>query len=78
MLRQDVVDAVARGQFHIFPVETIDEGIELLTGVEAGERDENGEYPYGTVNHIVHHRLREMARKQIELAQGVPVGALNV
>jgi hypothetical protein len=50
-------------------VETIDEGIELLTGVEAGERGEDGDYPSGTVNHRVQRRLKEMAKKQIELAQ---------
>jgi lon-related putative ATP-dependent protease len=69
MLRQDVVDAVSRGEFHIYPVETIDEGIELLTGIEAGERDKDGDYPYDTVNHRVQRRLKEMAKRQIELAQ---------
>lgn len=71
MLRQDVVDAASLGQFHIYPVETIDEGIELLTGVEAGERGDDGDYPYDTVNHRVQRRLKEMARRQIELAQAV-------
>jgi predicted ATP-dependent protease len=75
MLRQDVVDAVSRGEFHIYPVETIDEGIELLTGIEAGERGEDGGYPYGTVNHRVQRRLKEMATKQIELAQAAVSGA---
>jgi lon-related putative ATP-dependent protease len=74
MLRQDVVDAVSRGEFHIYPVETIDQGIELLTGIEAGERDEAGDYPYGTVNHRIQRRLREMAKKQIELAQATLKG----
>jgi lon-related putative ATP-dependent protease len=69
MLRQDVVDAVSRGQFHIYPVRTIDEGIELLTGVTAGERDEDGSYPFGTVNHLVQIRLKKMATKQFELSQ---------
>ena len=69
MLRQDVVDSVSRSEFHIYPVETIDEGIELLTGVEAGERGDDGDYPSGTVNHRVQRRLKEMAKKQIELAQ---------
>ena len=45
MLRQDVVDAVSLGRFHIYPVETVDEGIELLTGIEAGERGEDGQLP---------------------------------
>jgi predicted ATP-dependent protease len=69
MLRQDVVNAVAAGQFHVYPVEIIDQGIELLTGLEAGERNEEGDYPYGTVNHLVQHRLHEMTTKQIELGQ---------
>jgi predicted ATP-dependent protease len=71
MLRQEDVDAVSRGELHIYPVETIDEGIELLTGIEAGERGEDGDYPHGTVNHRVHRRLKEMAKKQIELAQAM-------
>jgi lon-related putative ATP-dependent protease len=69
MLRLDVVDAVAAGRFHVYPVQTIDQGIELLTGLEAGERNEEGDYPYGTVNHLVQHRLHEMTKKQIELGQ---------
>ena len=73
MLRRDVVEAVEGKQFHIYPVETIDEGIELLTGVEAGQRDANGEYPEGSVNGRVQKRLRDMARKQIEFAQAVLV-----
>jgi lon-related putative ATP-dependent protease len=69
MLRQDVVDAVSGGKFHIYPVETIDQGIELLTGIAAGERNEDGDYPHGTVNHLVQRRLRDMAKRQIELSQ---------
>ena len=57
--------------------ETIDQGIELLTGIESGERDAGGQYPYGTVNHLVQRRLREMAVKQIELAQASLVKANN-
>ncbi len=75
MLRQDVIDAVSRGQFHIYPVETIDQGIELLTGVEAGEPNPEGHYPDGTVNHSVQHRLYEMAKKQIEMGQSGPAKA---
>jgi predicted ATP-dependent protease len=64
MLRQDVVDAVKEGAFHIYPVETVDQGIEVLTGVEAGERDEEGNYPEGTVNYRVAKRLAELAEKR--------------
>ncbi|WP_374689189.1 S16 family serine protease, partial [Promineifilum sp.] len=61
MLRQDVVDAVAAGQFHIWTVTTIDEGLELLTGMPAGAQDENGDYPENTVHAAVRNRLRELA-----------------
>ena len=47
MLREDVVDAVAAGQFHVYPVRTIDEGIALLTGREAGERGPTGPFRKG-------------------------------
>jgi predicted ATP-dependent protease len=63
MLREDVVEAVAAGQFQIYPVHTIDEGIALLTGREAGERDPDGSFPEGSVNGLVQRRLREMAEQ---------------
>jgi len=63
MLREDVVEAVRQGKFHIYPIRTIDEGITVLTGVEAGERQEDGTYPEGTVNHAVQSSLRELATK---------------
>jgi lon-related putative ATP-dependent protease len=62
MLRQDVIDAVAAGQFHIWAIDTIDEGISLLTGLEAGALDENGLYPEGTINRAVADRLAEMVK----------------
>jgi len=64
MLREDVVEAVREGKFHIWPVETIDQGITFLTGVEAGEPQEDGTYPEGTVNQIVAKRLAELAKKE--------------
>jgi lon-related putative ATP-dependent protease len=70
MLRQDVVEAVAEGQFHVYAVETVDQGIEILTGVPAGERDEEGQYPEGSVNARVAQRLRALAEKRREF--GVP------
>jgi predicted ATP-dependent protease len=57
MLRQDVVEAVAAGKFHIYPVETIDQGIEIVTGLLAGERDQAGNYPAGSLNQRVEARL---------------------
>jgi len=61
MLDSEVVGAVARGEFHIYPVSTVDEGMEILTGIEAGRMNRKGEYPEGTVNHAVKKRLHEMA-----------------
>ncbi|MEE9324473.1 MAG: S16 family serine protease, partial [Dehalococcoidia bacterium] len=60
MLREDVVEAVAQGQFHIYAVKTIDEGLEILTDRPAGERKDDGTYPEGTVNYLVDKRLREL------------------
>lgn len=65
MLRRDVLDAVEAGQFHIYAVETIDQGIEILTGVPAGERDRSGKFPDGTVNQRVEARLIELAEKRL-------------
>jgi len=64
MLRQDVVEAVAAGLFQVYPVETIDQGIELLTGVPAGQRDGAGTFPEGSLNQRVEARLRDLAEKQ--------------
>ena len=61
VLRKDVVRAVAEGRFHIWPVRTVDEGIALLTGVPAGEMDDKGGYPEGTVNFLVDRKLRSLA-----------------
>ncbi len=64
MLRQEVVDAAAAGQFHIYAVSTIDEGITLLTGIPAGEADQDGDYPEDTINGRVVARLIELDEKQ--------------
>ena len=61
MLKEEVVEAAKAGKFRIYPVRTIDEGIEVLTGVPAGTRREDGTYEEGTVNYLVDRRLREMA-----------------
>ena len=61
MLRADVVAAAKAGKFHIYPVNTIDEAIELLTGVTAGELNEDGLYPEGSINSRVQLRLQELA-----------------
>jgi predicted ATP-dependent protease len=61
MLRKDVVDAVAAGRFHIYAVSSIDEGIEILTGVPAGERTGDHAYRKGTINYLVENRLKAFA-----------------
>jgi lon-related putative ATP-dependent protease len=63
MLREDVLKAAQDGRFHIYSVKTIDEGIEVLTGMPAGKRQEDGAYPAGTVNYLVNKRLEEYAEK---------------
>ena len=67
MLRQDIFEAAAAGQFRIYPVTTVDEGIELLTGMPAGERNTKGKYPKGTVNFLVEQRLQAMAERRADL-----------
>jgi len=55
------VDAVARGEFHIYPVATIDEGIEILTAIEAGKARDDGSFEEGTVNQLVDQELQRLA-----------------
>ncbi|MBU1291042.1 AAA family ATPase [bacterium] len=63
MLRKDAVEAVKDGKFHIYPVETIDQGIEILTGVKAGNRKDDGTFEKDTVNYLVDKKLAEFAKK---------------
>lgn len=66
MLKEEVRQAVAQGKFHIWAVDTVEEGIEILTGVPAGVRQEDGSYPENSVFALVNQRLQEMAER-IEL-----------
>jgi lon-related putative ATP-dependent protease len=63
MLRDEIVEAVQDGKFHIYAVSSIDEGIALLTGKEAGEKMKDGTYPEGTVNWAVQQKIWELAAK---------------
>ena len=63
MLKEDVVEAVSQGKFHIYPVSTIDEGIEILTGVKAGKRLKNGSFQADSINDRVQRRLITLAKK---------------
>ncbi|MBR4110238.1 MAG: AAA family ATPase [Clostridia bacterium] len=60
-LSDEVIAAVKDGMFHIYPVKTIDEGIEILTGVPAGKKNKNNAYPAGTVNYLVNEKLKKYA-----------------
>ena len=61
MLRPDVVRAVDKGRFHIYAIDCVSEGVEILTGVSAGRRQKDGSYPEGSVFHRVDRRLEELA-----------------
>ena len=60
-LSDEVVEAVKNKKFHIYTVSTIEEGIEILTGVPAGKKDKNGNFPAGTVNYLVYEKLKKYA-----------------
>ncbi len=61
ILARDVKEAVAKGEFHIYAVSTIDEGMEILTGLNAGDRDSNGRFPEKSINCMIEERLKDMA-----------------
>jgi ATP-dependent Lon protease len=68
MLRREVIEAVEQGKFHIYPVKTIDQGIEILTGVKASEKKEDGTFEEGTINYIVDQELQRLAKSWKEFA----------
>ncbi|MCD6473171.1 AAA family ATPase [Candidatus Aerophobetes bacterium] len=67
MLKEEVVEAVKEKKFHIYPISTIDEGMEILTGVKAGERGKDGRFSKGTVSYLVEDKLLYFIKKQEEL-----------
>lgn len=69
MLQSAVIQAVKDKKFHVYPVATVDEGLEILTGIKAGEPDEEGNYPEGTMHYLVEKKLDEMAEKMREHQQ---------
>ena len=77
MLRQDVVAAASEERFRIFPIETVDQGLELLTGLPAGEPGDDGNYPAGTINHRIAARLDAFAAKAAELARNAAITQSN-
>ena len=69
VLSQEVVEAVKNGRFHVYAVSTIEEGLEVLTGVPAGERREDGTYPEGTLNHRVHAAIDRLMERRRALGR---------
>jgi len=61
MLRKDVIEAVQNGLFHVYPIKTIDEGIEILTGVKAGRRKKDGTFEVDTVHYLVDQEMHRLA-----------------
>ena len=62
MLKDEVVEAVRQGRFHLYPVQSIEEAMQILTGLPAGRRSASGRYPTGTLYHLVDQRLAELSR----------------
>ena len=69
MLREDVLEAVENGQFSIYAIDDVDDGIELLTGIPAGKADKRGRFPKGTVNYMVQQSLEEYYRDYVKFAK---------
>jgi hypothetical protein len=69
MLKPQVTEAVAAGQFHVCAVHNVDEGIELLTGIPAGERQPDGSYPAGSLHALVQQRLAGLATRLVEFGE---------
>ena len=61
-LSDEVIDAVKNKKFHVYAISTIEEGIEVLTGVPAGKKDKDGHFPAGTVNRLVYEKLKKYAK----------------
>ncbi|MBM4167080.1 MAG: ATP-dependent protease [Ignavibacteria bacterium] len=68
MLRHDIIDEVANGNFHIYSVNTINDGIELLTGISMGRRNTQGEFPEGTIGYLANRKLVLLSQKHKELS----------
>ena len=69
MLKEEIIEAVENNMFHIYAVDTVDDGIEILTGVPAGVPDKNGNYPKGTVNYMVAKSLDEYYKYYVRYAK---------
>jgi ATP-dependent Lon protease len=70
MLRKDVVEAIEEKKFHIYPVKTIDQGVEILVGARAGKRKKDGTYEQGSVDYLVDKKLRDLAYQMRDFDSG--------
>jgi lon-related putative ATP-dependent protease len=70
MLREDIIESVRKGEFRIYPIEKVEQAIEILTGVQAGKRDKKGDYPSNTVFSLVENMIKEMYEKSRTLRSG--------
>ena len=70
MLKDDVVEAIREGKYHIYPVSTIDEGIKVLTGIKAGQLLEDGTFEPDSINDRVQKRLISLAEKLRDFSKG--------
>ena len=61
-LSDEIIEAVKNKKFHIYAISTIEEGIEILTGVPAGKKDANGHFPAGSINYLVYEKLKKYAK----------------
>ena len=69
MLKKEVIDSITKGQFHIYPVATVEEGIAILTGRPVGTPDEEGNYPEETIYGEVQKKLQNYLEKSMNLKQ---------
>ena len=69
MLREDILAAVDEGKFHIYAIDTVDDGIEILTGMKAGVLGRNDKYPKGTVNYEVQKALESLYKRYVHFAK---------
>ncbi|MCB0219769.1 MAG: AAA family ATPase [Chrysiogenetes bacterium] len=75
MLRPDVVEAAEQGKFHIYPVSTADEALEILTGKDAGQRSKSGKFPRGSINYAVEKTLEKFSERARDFNRPEKVGA---
>ena len=70
MLKREVIEAVDAGQFHIYQIKTVEEGIQILTGQTVGKPNAEGQYPEGTIYGDVQKKLKNYLERELELKQG--------